>query len=102
MGLSVKVKRIINGFSLDAEWTIGNELAVLFGYSGAGKSLTIQMIAGLLSPDHGFIQLNERTYFAVPAYDDTSGSRVLFPHVFVSTCRKRQRVRSGFWVSFNP
>jgi len=63
MGLSVKVKRIINGFSLDAEWTIGNELAVLFGYSGAGKSLTLQMIAGLLSPDHGIIQLNERTYF---------------------------------------
>jgi len=73
MGLSIKVKKIVNGFSLDAEWTIGNELAVLFGYSGAGKSLTLQIIAGLLSPDHGFIQLNERTFF------DSSTSRNLSP-----------------------
>ena len=73
MGLSVKVNKIVNGFSLDAEWTIGNELAVLFGYSGAGKSLTLQIIAGLLSPDHGFIQLNERTFF------DSSTNRNLPP-----------------------
>src|SRR5271169_2585892 len=63
MGLSVQVNKIVNGFSLDAEWTIGNELAVLFGCSGAGKSLTLQMIAGLLSPDQGFIQLDESTFF---------------------------------------
>src|SRR5271169_3242923 len=63
MGLSVKVIKIVNSFSLDAEWTIGNELAVLFGRSGAGKTLTLQMIAGLLSPDQGFIQLDESTFF---------------------------------------
>jgi molybdate transport system ATP-binding protein len=73
MGLRVKVKKIVNGFSLDAEWTIGNELAVLFGYSGAGKSLTLQMIAGLLSPNQGFIHLDERTFF------DSSSGRNLPP-----------------------
>jgi molybdate transport system ATP-binding protein len=73
MGLSVQVNKIVNGFSLDAEWIIGNELAVLFGCSGAGKSLTLQMIAGLLSPDHGFIQLDESTFF------DSSSGRNLPP-----------------------
>ena len=73
MGLRVKVKKNVNGFSLDAEWEIGNELAVLFGCSGAGKSLTLQMIAGLLSPDQGSIHLNERIYF------DSSSGRNLPP-----------------------
>lgn len=73
MGLRVEVKKIVNGFSLDAEWEIGNELAVLFGYSGAGKSLTLQMIAGLLSPNQGFIHLNEGIYF------DSSSGRNLPP-----------------------
>jgi len=73
MGLRVKVKKNVNGFSLDAEWEIGNELAVLFGYSGAGKSLTLQMIAGLLSPDQGSIHLNEGIYF------DSSSGRNLPP-----------------------
>ena len=73
MGLSVKIKKKLNSFSLDAEWEIGNELAVLFGCSGAGKSLTLQMIAGLLSPDQGAIHLNERVCF------DSSSGRNLPP-----------------------
>ncbi|HUI45049.1 MAG TPA: ATP-binding cassette domain-containing protein [Nitrospirota bacterium] len=93
MGLSVKVNKIVNGFSLDAEWTIGNELAVLFGCSGAGKSLTLQMIAGLLSPDRGFIHLNERTFFDgstgrnLPPQERSCGyvfqDLALFPHMTI-------------------
>ena len=93
MGLSVKLKKVVNGFSLDAEWTIGNELAVLFGYSGAGKSLTLQMIAGLISPDHGFIHLNERTFFDsasgknLPPQERSCGyvfqDLALFPHMTI-------------------
>jgi molybdate transport system ATP-binding protein len=73
MGLSVKVKKKLNGFALDSEWEIGDELTVLFGRSGAGKTLTLQMIAGLLSPDQGFIHLNEKTFF------DSSAGRNLPP-----------------------
>ena len=58
MGLSVSVKKKVNGFILDARWEIGDELAVLFGYSGSGKSLTLQLIAGLMKPDRGSIGLN--------------------------------------------
>ncbi len=58
MGLSVQVSKRVNGFRLEVDWQIGNELAVLFGYSGAGKSLTLQLIAGLLKPDSGRIVAN--------------------------------------------
>jgi len=40
MGLSVKLLKKVKGFTLDVEWEIGNEVAVLFGSSGAGKSMT--------------------------------------------------------------
>jgi len=42
MGLSVKVFKKVDGFTLDVEWKIGNELAVIFGPSGSGKSVTLQ------------------------------------------------------------
>jgi molybdate transport system ATP-binding protein len=93
MGLSVKVKKIVNGFSLDAEWEIGNELAVLFGRSGAGKTLTLQLIAGLLSPDHGIIHLDERSFFDsssgrnLPSQERSCGyvfqDLALFPHMTI-------------------
>jgi molybdate transport system ATP-binding protein len=65
MGLSVNLRKKVNGFSLDVAWEIGNELTVLFGYSGAGKSMTLQMIAGLLIPDAGFVRINTSTLFDV-------------------------------------
>jgi len=63
MGLAVELRKKVNGFALDVAWEIGNELAVLFGFSGAGKSLTLQLIAGLLTPDDGHIQLGDEVYF---------------------------------------
>ena len=63
MGLSVKTVKQVNGFRLEVAWQIENELAVLFGYSGAGKSLTLQLIAGLLKPDAGRIAVNGQVLF---------------------------------------
>jgi molybdate transport system ATP-binding protein len=93
MGLVVSVKKNVNGFRLDAEWEIDNELAVLFGCSGAGKSLTLRMIAGLMKPDQGFIRLNERMLFDsstardLPPQDRSFGyvfqDLALFPHMTV-------------------
>jgi molybdate transport system ATP-binding protein len=60
MGLEVRCRKVLNGFVLDAAWNMGDELAVLFGFSGAGKSLTLQMIAGLIDPDEGRIVCNGR------------------------------------------
>jgi len=63
MSLSVKVKKALGSFAADFEWSIENELAVLFGYSGAGKSITLQMIAGLMEPDAGRITLGGQILF---------------------------------------
>jgi molybdate transport system ATP-binding protein len=63
MGLQVKLKKTIKGFNLDIHWEIGDELAVLFGYSGAGKTMTLQMLSGFVKPDNGFIRLSGTTLY---------------------------------------
>jgi len=93
MGLQVSVKKIVRGFALDVSWQIGNELAVLFGFSGSGKSLTLQIIAGLIKPDSGIITANESTYFDSARKIDASPQQrslgyvfqdlALFPHMTV-------------------
>jgi len=93
MGLSVKIVKKVEGFTLDVEWQIGNELAILFGYSGSGKSMTLQCIAGLMKPDEGSIRANGDLFFDhalrvnVPPEKRSFGyvfqDRVLFPHMTV-------------------
>ena len=93
MGLSVRLKKKVDGFSLDVAWEIGDELAVLFGYSGSGKSMTLQMITGLLRPDEGLVLSGGRTCFdssagiEVPPQARTFGyvcqDLALFPHMTV-------------------
>lgn len=63
MTLKVKLTKNLPDFSLDVEWSIDGELGVIFGYSAAGKSLTLKMIAGLLKPDQGTIQANDLILF---------------------------------------
>ncbi len=93
MGLSVRLLKEVKGFTLDVAWEIGNELAVLFGNSGAGKSMTLQCIAGLMKPDEGLIRANRDLVFDhtrrvnVPPEKRSFGyvfqDRVLFPHMTV-------------------
>ncbi len=56
--LEVRLSKELDGFELDVAWSVGDELAVLFGYSGSGKSLTLRMIAGLIPPDSGRVKLD--------------------------------------------
>ena len=63
MGLSLKLRKQVNGFNLDVEWAMENELSVLFGFSGAGKSMTLQLMAGLIKPDEGWIYSGDRILF---------------------------------------
>lgn len=63
IGLQVRLQKKVKGFDLDIEWQIGNELAVLFGFSGAGKSMTLQLIAGILKPDKGEVSFDGVVYF---------------------------------------
>ena len=82
MGLTVDVRKRVNGFALDSSWEIGNELAVLFGYSGAGKSLTLQLVAGLMKPDSGVITANGIKYFDSTQAIDIPPQHRSFGYVF--------------------
>ena len=93
MSMSISIRKKLGSFELDVSWEINNELAVLFGNSGSGKSLTLQMIAGLIGPDQGVIRLDDQLFF-----DSASGTALrpqdrelgyvfqdlaLFPHMTV-------------------
>jgi molybdate transport system ATP-binding protein len=51
------------GFSLDLEFSAAAGITVLFGPSGAGKTLTLDSIAGFVRPDEGRILLDDRILF---------------------------------------
>lgn len=60
-------------FDLDVSFDFGNELVAVFGPSGSGKSLTLQLIAGLLRPDFGRIVVDDEVL-----YENTGSGRTLF------------------------
>lgn len=85
--------RTSNEFILDAEFECRNEMIVLFGPSGAGKTLTLDCIAGLEHPDAGCIKVNSTVYFDSEKNIDISPQKrrvgylfqnyALFPHLTV-------------------
>ena len=58
--LHVDITKQMDHFTLDVQFYVGREIAVLFGPSGAGKSSILNSIAGLTSLDNGSIQLGDR------------------------------------------
>ena len=49
--LSVELLKVFPGFTLDVRWEVGDGVVALFGPSGAGKTLTLQCLAGLIRPE---------------------------------------------------
>jgi len=47
-------KRVLEGFSLEIP---DGETTVIVGHSGAGKSVALKLIVGLLEPDHGAVDV---------------------------------------------
>ncbi len=82
MSLAVTLQKNIRGFALDIRWKIRNELAVLFGHSGSGKSMTLQLLAGLLKPDAGAILMDGRTLFDSASSVNCSPQERSFGYVF--------------------
>ena len=91
--LKVDITKTLSDFSLKVVFEIDREILVLFGSSGAGKSLTLECIAGLVRPDTGVVQLNDKIFFQspshyVPRYKRGIGvvfqGYALFPHLTVA------------------
>ena len=78
-------------FCLNVAFSVGSGFTVLSGPSGAGKTTTLKLIAGIVSPDDGSISLNGNVYFDSKEGTDVSiqDRRVgfvfqdyaLFPHL---------------------
>jgi len=92
--LEVRLVKRLPDFTLDVAWTADGGVAALFGPSGAGKTLTLQCMAGLLRPDAGHIVVDGRVLFDAAAGMDVppQARRVgyvfqgyaLFPHLTVA------------------
>ncbi len=61
--LQVNFEKELSDFKLRVQFDIGAEILVLFGASGAGKTLTLNCLAGLVTPERGRIALNGSVLF---------------------------------------
>lgn len=63
MSLDMKVKKDFGGFVLNVELHAENDVLALLGASGCGKSMTLRCIAGIETPDEGYISVNGKLLF---------------------------------------
>lgn len=61
--LKVEIKKKLNNFTLEVAFNVFTETLALLGPSGCGKSMTLKCIAGVETPDEGYIELNGRVLF---------------------------------------
>lgn len=93
MNLELSLKKALNGFSIDVKLKLDSEMLVLFGPSGAGKTLILKMISGMIRPDEGWVSIGSRKVFDsaggidVPIRERKVGflfqDYALFPHMTV-------------------
>ena len=91
--LRVDISKQLGDFHIEARFESAGRVTGLFGASGAGKTSLINMIAGLLRPDRGFIAIDGETLddttanLHVPAHRRRIGyvfqDARLFPHLDV-------------------
>ncbi len=92
--LRVDISKKLGEFVIEAAFASEGRVTGLFGASGAGKTSLINMIAGLLKPDRGFIAIDNETLddtaarVHVPAHRRRIGyvfqDARLFPHLDVT------------------
>ena len=61
--LRIDFEKRLAAFSLRVRLEVGAEILVLFGPSGAGKTQTLNAVAGLSTPDAGEILLDDSPFF---------------------------------------
>lgn len=91
--LTIHVGKTTDKLVIDVEFVLERGVAILFGPSGAGKTLTLRSLAGFVRPERGRIRVQESTLFhtderiEVPAEKRQLGyvpqDQGLFPHLNV-------------------
>jgi molybdate transport system ATP-binding protein len=82
MSFDVDVTRRLGDAQIGATFTAADGLTVLFGPSGAGKTSTLNMVAGLLRPDWGHIRVDGETLFDAAERIDMPIQRRRIGYVF--------------------
>jgi len=93
--LDLAVCRQLRDFELSVNLTVKpGEFLILTGDNGAGKSTLLNMVAGFLTPDHGYIRANGKTIFdaasgiTIPPEERQIGyvfqNSAIFPHLTVA------------------
>lgn len=68
--LEVDVAKRLGESDIACRFDGGDGITVLFGPSGAGKTSVLNMIAGLLRPDYGYVRIDGQTLFEDNAAND--------------------------------
>jgi len=92
--LEIAIEKKLEHFDLDVKFCANKGAVGLLGASGAGKSMTLRMIAGIVTPDSGRIVLNGRVLFDSTTNCDITPARrrigivfqdyALFPNMTVA------------------
>jgi molybdate transport system ATP-binding protein len=80
--LSIDISKRFPGFTLEVSWQASERVTGLFGPSGAGKTATLDCLAGLSRPDRGRIVVNDRVLFDSAASIDVPPRQRRLGYVF--------------------
>ncbi|MBZ9741748.1 MULTISPECIES: molybdenum ABC transporter ATP-binding protein [unclassified Mesorhizobium] len=104
MSVLVDISHRLDDFAIDARFESAGRLTALFGPSGSGKTTLINMIAGLIRPEKGRIEVDGRVLvdtgagIFVPRHKRRIGmvfqDARLFPHMSVMS-----NLRYGRWFT---
>lgn len=104
MTLAIDIRHRLGSFQLDARFETDGGLTALFGRSGSGKTSIINIIAGLVRPEHGRVAVDDDVLVdtacgkLVPSHRRRIGyvfqEGRLFPHLTV-----RQNLLYGRWFT---
>jgi len=118
MALKIEIEKRLPGFTLEVAFSAGDGPVGILGASGAGKSMTLRAIAGIMTPTSGRISLDGRALFdsAAGICIASRARRIgllfqqfaLFPHMSVEEnvgfglqhCDSRERARrTADWIA---
>jgi molybdate transport system ATP-binding protein len=82
MSFDIDIEGRVGDTDIAARIEAGEGLTVLFGPSGAGKTSTLNMVAGLIRPRHGHVRVDGETLFDADAGIDLPPERRRAGYVF--------------------